>query len=670
MHEADLVQYYLENQSAVRHVRVHERTGNASIQYRGGEKAKMGIIRSLQELQLDDQKVELLLPDDTGRELNRQYESKLFWHVVGRLCTRFVLPAPLAHVITTARACFYVLKGIRALAGGHLPVEVLDATAIGVSVARRDFTTAGSVMFLLGVGTLLEEWTHKKSVADLARSMSLNIDRCWIRSGTEEIEIPVTQVHADDLVIVRKGMPIPLDGIVEEGEAMVNQAAMTGESMPVRKEPGLSVYAGTSIEEGELVIRVQATVGETRYEKIARMIEDGEKLKSNLETRASRLADRLVPASFLGTGLTWLLTRNVTKAISVLMVDFSCALKLSMPLAVLSAMREAGYHKITVKGGKFLEELAEASTIVFDKTGTLTKACPKVDRVVPFGPYSEEECLRLAACLEEHFPHSIATAVVREAAERGIVHDEMHSEVEYIVAHGIVSTVEGRRTVIGSYHFVFEDEGCVLPAGKEAEFDALREQYSHLYLAVGGELAAVIEIFDPLREEARTVVQSLRDAGFTKIVMMTGDSERTARAIAEEVGVDRYYAEVLPEDKARFIEEERAAGRKVVMVGDGINDSPALSKADIGIAIGDGAQIARDVADITIAAENLSELIIVRRLATLLMKRISRNYRFVVSFNFMLILLGVFGILAPGTSAMLHNGSTILIGLESMTDLL
>ena len=562
------------------------------------------------------------------------------------------------------------MKGIRCLLRGKLEVEALDATAIAVSVLRRDFDTAGSVMFLLGIGELLEEWTHKKSVSDLARSMSLNISRVWQKVDGTEVLVPVSKIREGDLVTVHMGNVIPLDGVVTSGDAMVNQASMTGESAPVRKGEGSYVYAGTAVEEGEITLRVRKAAGDTRFERIVTMIEESEQLKSTAEDRAATLADALVPWSLGGTILTWLLTRNVTKALSILMVDFSCALKLAMPLSVLSAMREAGSYHITVKGGKYMEAVAAAHTIVFDKTGTLTKARPQVADVVVFNGMKKDELLRIAACLEEHFPHSMANAVVHEAVKRGLVHKEMHSRVDYIVAHGIATYVDHERVVIGSYHFVFEDEGCRIPEDKKEVFDRLPVEYSHLYLAIGGSLAAVICIEDPLRDEADGVVTALHRQGITKIVMMTGDSERTAAAIAGRVGVDEYYSEVLPEDKARFVDEEKKKGRRVIMIGDGINDSPALSAADAGIAISEGAEIAREIADITISEDNLFQLVTLRAISRGLMDRIDRNYRFVIGFNLGLILLGVGGVITPATSAMLHNTSTLAISLKSMTNLL
>ena len=584
---------------------------------------------------------------------------------------KWLLPAPIRAIYTTVVSVKYIWKGIQTLAQGKIEVPVLDATAIGVSMLRGDYGTAGSVMFLLGVGELLEEWTHKKSVGDLARSMSLNVGKVWLKKDGQEILVPSEKIVAGDEIVVHMGNLIPFDGEVSNGEGMVNQASLTGESVPVRRTLGSVVYAGTVLEEGELTILVKQTGGSSRYEKITAMIEESEKLKSGLESKAEHLADRLVPYSLGGTALTYLLTRNATKALSILMVDFSCALKLAMPISVLSAIREANQHKITVKGGKFLEAVAEADTIVFDKTGTLTKAQPTVAEVVSFSETkSPDELLRIAACLEEHFPHSMAKAVVDAAKEKHLDHEEMHSKVEYIVAHGISTTINGEKAIIGSYHFVFEDENSIILEGMEEKFRHLPEEYSHLYLALEGVLAAVICIEDPLRPEAAEIIRQLKKAGLKKIVMMTGDSERTAKAIAKKVGVDEYYAEVLPEDKANFVEKEKAEGRKVIMIGDGINDSPALSAADVGIAISEGAEIAREIADITVAADDLAEILVLRMLSNRLMKRIHRNYRFIVTFNAGLILLGVGGILQPTTSALLHNTSTLYIGLKSMGNLL
>ena len=614
--------------------------------------------------------VTALAPQHSGRALNREYQEKLVTMVAVKAACTLFLPTPLQIVRTVCMAAPFLCRGLRRLLRGQLRVEVLDALSIGVSMARRDFGTAGSVMFLLQLGELLEEWTHKKSVDDLARTMSLGVSRVWLQKDGTEVSVPLSQIASGDRIVVRTGSVIPFDGEIVSGEVAVNQASLTGESVPVIKRPGAKVFAGTVIEEGDCVIEVTQQAGESRYDKIVSMIEQSEQLKSAAESRASHLADKLVPYTLAGSVLSYALTRNVTRALSVLMVDFSCALKLAMPLAVLSAMREASTYHVTVKGGKFLEALSEADTIVFDKTGTLTHACPVVADVIPFGGREANEMLRVAACLEEHFPHSMAKAVVRAAKDRSLAHEEMHSEVQYIVAHGISSTVNGEKVVIGSAHFVFEDESCTIPEGEKERFDALDPAYSHLYLAVGGELAAVICISDPLREEACAVMRLLRALGIKRTVMLTGDSERTAKAIAEQVGVDDYRAEVLPEDKASFVEAERRAGRTVIMIGDGINDSPALSAANVGIAISDGAAIAREIADVTIAAESLFELVALRRIAQHLMRRIHANYRFVIGFNGSLIGLGVAGILMPATSAMLHNLSTVAISLRSMTNLM
>ena len=602
--------------------------------------------------------------------MNAEYQEKLVDKILFHYGRKFLLPYPISAVYTTIMSAKYIWKGIKTLMERKLEVPVLDATAIGVSILRNDFDTAGSVMFLLGIGELLEEWTHKKSVDDLARTMSLNVGKVWLKTEDQAVLVPSSKIKAGDQVVVHMGNVIPFDGEVVDGEAMINQASLTGESVPVRRTTGNYVYAGTVVEEGEVTIDVKAVGGSSRYEKIAAMIEDSEKLKSGLESRAEHLADKLVPYSLGGTALTWLLTRNTTKALSILMVDFSCALKLAMPISVLSAIREAGMYKITVKGGKYLEAVAEADTIVFDKTGTLTKAKPTVAKVVSFNEMNEDELLRIAACLEEHFPHSMAKAVVSAAKAKHLDHEEMHSKVEYIVAHGISTQIEGKKAVIGSYHFVFEDEKVIIPDGKKEQFDNLPEEYSHLYMAIEGKLAAVICIEDPLREEAAEVIKELREAGLSKIVMMTGDSERTAKAIAKRVGVDEYYAEVLPEDKASFCDKEKAAGRKVIMIGDGINDSPALSAANVGIAISDGAELAREIADITVGADNLRELVTLKKISNGLIKRISHNYHTIVGFNAGLIALGVCGVIMPTTSALLHNTSTLLIGLKSMQNLL
>lgn len=665
---AETLLYYLQNQKQVSFAKVYDRTGDAVICYQGERSA---ILRMVQTFHYEKVELPTGLVESSGRELNKEYQEKLISKVIYHFGRKWFLPAPIRNAYTAVVSVKYIWKGIRTLAKGKIEVPVLDATAIGVSMLRGDYGTAGSVMFLLGVGELLEEWTHKKSVGDLARSMSLNVGKVWLKKDGQEILVPSEKIVSGDEIVVHMGNLVPFDGEVSGGEGMVNQASLTGESVPVRRTLGSVVYAGTVLEEGELTILVKQTGGSSRYEKITAMIEESEKLKSGLESKAEHLADRLVPYSLGGTALTYLLTRNATKALSILMVDFSCALKLAMPISVLSAIREANQHKITVKGGKFLEAVADADTIVFDKTGTLTKAQPTVAEVVSFSETKNpDELLRIAACLEEHFPHSMAKAVVDAAREKHLDHEEMHSKVEYIVAHGISTTIEGKKAVIGSYHFVFEDENSVIPKGMEEKFSRLPAEYSHLYLAIEGVLAAVICIEDPLRPEAAEIVRQLKKAGLKKIVMMTGDSERTAKAIAKKVGVDEYYAEVLPEDKANFVEKEKAEGRKVIMIGDGINDSPALSAADVGIAISEGAEIAREIADITVAADDLAEILVLRMLSNRLMKRIHRNYRFIVTFNAGLILLGVGGILQPTTSALLHNTSTLYIGLKSMGNLL
>ena len=666
--QAETLLYYLQNQKQVSFAKVYDRTGDAVICYQGERSA---ILRIVQTFHYEKVELPTGLVESSGRELNKEYQEKLISKVIYHFGRKWFLPAPIRNAYTAVVSVKYIWKGIQTLAKGKIEVPVLDATAIGVSMLRGDYGTASSVMFLLGVGELLEEWTHKKSVGDLARSMSLNVGKVWLKKDGQEILVPSEKIVSGDEVVVHMGNLVPFDGEVSDGEGMVNQASLTGESVPVRRTLGSVVYAGTVLEEGELTILVKQTGGSSRYEKITAMIEESEKLKSGLESKAEHLADRLVPYSLGGTALTYLLTRNATKALSILMVDFSCALKLAMPISVLSAIREANQHKITVKGGKFLEAVADADTIVFDKTGTLTKAQPTVAEVVSFSETkSPDELLRIAACLEEHFPHSMAKAVVDAAREKHLDHEEMHSKVEYIVAHGISTTIEGKKAVIGSYHFVFEDENSVIPKGMEEKFSRLPAEYSHLYLAIEGVLAAVICIEDPLRPEAAEIVRQLKKAGLKKIVMMTGDSERTAKAIAKKVGVDEYYAEVLPEDKANFVEKEKAEGRKVIMIGDGINDSPALSAADVGIAISEGAEIAREIADITVAADDLAEILVLRMLSNRLMKRIHRNYRFIVTFNAGLILLGVGGILQPTTSALLHNTSTLYIGLKSMGNLL
>lgn len=665
--QADTLEYYLSNNKLVTSVKVRERLQDATISYIG---SREDIIKLLTSFKYNNVEVPDVYLQNSGRELNREYWDKLVNKVFLYGANKIFLPNPIRECITLTKSVKYLWNGVRTLASRKIEVPVLDATAIGVSVARNNMNTAGSIMFLLGIGEILEEWTHKKSVDDLARSMSLNVGKVWLCQGEQDILVSTSDVKAGDLVRVHMGNIIPFDGTVVSGEAMVNQASLTGESIPVQKNAEGIVYAGTVLDEGELVIRVDQTNGSSRYEKIVTMIEESEKLKTSMESKASHLADKLVPYTLLGTGLTYALTRNATKALSVLMVDFSCALKLAMPISVLSAIREASLHNITVKGGKYLEAMAEADTIVFDKTGTLTKANPTVVDVVSFNGQDSDELLRIAACLEEHFPHSMAKAVVDAAAEKNLEHEEVHSEVEYIVAHGISSMIDGQKVVIGSHHFVFEDEKCTVDPEKMGTFNSLPPEYSHLYMAINNRLAAVICIEDPLREEASAVIRSLKMAGIGKVVMMTGDSDRTAKAIAKKAGIDEYYSEVLPEDKANFVEKEKAKGRKVIMIGDGINDSPALSAADIGISISDGAEIAREIADVTIGADNLYEIVTLKALSNSLVKRIDKNYRFIVSFNAGLIVLGVAGIIPPTMSALLHNGSTLAIGMKSMENLL
>lgn len=666
LRQADVLEYYIRNIDGITDVKVYDRTADTVIFFRGSNKR---IIEALAAFSFESAENEGLVPDHTSRVLNREFEDKLVMKVLLRFASKSFLPAPIRAGMAIIRSVRYISEGLKSLLNGKLSVSVLDATAVTVSLVRGDFSTASSVMFMLGLGELLEDWTHKKSVSDLAGAMSLNVDKVWLKNG-EETLVSVSDVKEGDRIIVRTGNMIPLDGKVVEGEAAVNQASMTGEALPVRKVCGSYAYAGTVVEEGECVIEVEKVSGGGRYDRIVKMIEESEKLKSTAEDKASRLADRLVPYTLGGTVLTYLLTRNVTKTLAVLMVDFSCALKLSMPIAVLSAMRECNQYNISVKGGKFLEAAAKADTIVFDKTGTLTYAQPKVAKIVTFGNRAENDMLRLAACLEEHYPHSLANAVVEEAKARGLNHEEYHSKVEYVVAHGISSTIENRKVVIGSYHFVFEDENCRIPDGDEQKFADISDEYSHLYLAVSGVLTAVICISDPLRKEAKDAIKALHALGVKNVVMMTGDNEKTAAAVAREVGVDEYHAEVLPEDKAKFIREEKTAGRTVIMIGDGVNDTPALSEADVGIAINTGAAIAKEIADITISSEDLFEIVKLRELASALTKRIDRNYRFIVGFNFMLIVLGVAGFIQPTTSAMLHNMSTLGISLKSMTNLL
>lgn len=665
--QADTLLYFLHSQKEVTFAKVYDRTCDAVISYVGDRQT---IIELLRGFHYEDVEVPEGLIENSGRELNNTYQEKLIGKIVFHYARRWILPYPIRICLTSLRSVKYIWKGLTTLAAGKIEVPVLDATAIGVSVLRGDFNTAGSIMFMLGIGELLEEWTHKKSVDDLARTMSLNVGKVWLVSGGQEVLVSTSQIKAGDKVVVHMGNIIPFDGVVAEGEAMVNQASLTGESVPVRKTVESTAYAGTVVEEGELTILVKEVGGSSRFEKIVKMIEDSEKLKSGAESKAEHLADKLVPYSLGGTILTYLLTRNVTKALSILMVDYSCALKLAMPISVLSAIREASLYNVTVKGGKYLEAVAEADTIVFDKTGTLTKAKPTVVDVVSFNGESTDELLRIAACLEEHFPHSMAKAVVREAARKELVHEELHTKVEYTVAHGISSTLDGKKIIIGSYHFVFEDEQAQIPEGRQELFDQLPEEYSRLYMAIDGKLAAVICIEDPLREEAPEVIRQLKSLGIHKVVMMTGDSDRIAGAIAGTVGVDEYYSEVLPEDKARFVEQEKQAGHKVIMIGDGINDSPALSAADVGIAISEGAQIAREIADVTIGADNLQEVATLKELSNALMARIHKNYRMIVGINTGLIILGVAGIIPPTTSALLHNTSTLWISTKSMKNLL
>lgn len=663
--QADIAEYSLYAVSGVKRVQVFDRTCDAVITY---SCPRAEIISALSHFSFTDEKNISLVPDHTGRELNRCYEEKLAGLVLKRIVNKVIVPKPIRQVIAVFKAAKYIWRGIKCLLRGKLEVAVLDATAIGVSLLRGDFDTAGSVMFLLNVGDILDEWTHRKSVDDLARTMSLGIEQVWTKTTDgQELLMPVNEINKGDMIIVRTGSMIPLDGKVIFGDAMVNQASMTGESVPVHKSEGAYVYAGTVVEDGECTICVENTAGGGRYDRIVKMIEESEKMKSAAEDRASHLADKLVPWSLGGTLLTWLLTQNITKALSILMVDFSCALKLAMPISVLSAMRDCSRAGITVKGGRFMEAVAEADTIVFDKTGTLTHSSPRVAEVITFGGRDADEMLRLAACLEEHYPHSIANAVVAEAEKKGLVHEEFHSKVEYVVAHGISSTVDGERVLIGSHHFIIEDEKCAPP--DERIFRHLPKEYSHLYLAIGGEVAAVICIEDPLRAEAADVIKKLHESGISRVVMMTGDNERTAKAVAEKVGVDEYRAEVLPEDKAAFIRAEHEVGRKVIMIGDGVNDSPALSEADAGIAISTGAAIAREIADITISADDLYSLVELKRLSSALMERIGWNYRTIISFNGALIVLGVLGVLPPATSALLHNASTLAIGLRSTTEL-
>ena len=665
--QADTLLYYLTNNQYVTNAKVFERTCDAIVYFVGDRE---NIIDALKKFAYENVDVPAAVLETSGRGLNNTYQRKMVEKVVYRYARKILLPYPVRAVYTTAMSLKYIYKGVKTLLKGKIEVPVLDATAIGVSVLRNDIKTADSIMFLLGIGELLEEWTHKKSVDDLARTMSLNTGSVWMLCDGKEVQVSSNDVKEGDCVVVHMGNIIPFDGEVYDGEAMVNQASITGESMPVRRVKDNYVYAGTVVEEGEITIKVKKVGGSSQYEKIVKMIEETEKLKSSSESKASHIADKLVPYTLAGTALTYLLTRNTTKALSVLMVDFSCALKLAMPITVLSAIREASLHNVTVKGGKFLEAVSEADTIVFDKTGTLTKAKPTVVDVVSFCSETPDELLRIAACLEEHFPHSMAKAVVEAAKDRSLEHEEMHSKVEYIVAHGISSQIEGRKVIIGSYHFVFEDEKCIIPDDKKELFDGLPDEYSRLYMAIENELAAVFCIEDPIREEAADIIKKLKEAGIKKAVMMTGDSERTAKAVAAKIGVDEYYSEVLPEDKAKFVEKEKSLGHKVIMVGDGINDSPALSAADVGIAISDGAELAREIADVTVEGNDLYELVALKHISNALMKRIHKNYRMIMGINSTLIVLGVAGIIPPTTSALLHNTSTIAISLKSLEKLI
>jgi len=664
--EADKLESYILRLDMVKSVNVNERTSDAVIGY--DDRHRSELVRALSEF--DFEACDLPEITHTGREIRHEYEDRMFWHIARRFTSRWFMPFSIRRIITVIKSVPYIVKGLKTLKDHRLEVPLLDATSIAVSILMGDFDTAGSVMFLLGVGDIMEEWTHKKSVDDLARAMSLNVDRVWlVTESGEEVLTGINEVKAGDRFVVRMGNMIPLDGVVTDGEALINQASITGESMPVEKHKGAYIYAGTVCDEGEITVEVKKSAGEGQYDRVVHMIEESEKLKSATEDKAFKMADKLVPYTFGATALTYLLTRNVTRAVSILMVDFCCALKLSMPIAVLSAMREAGQHNVSVKGGKFLEAVAEADTIIFDKTGTLTHACPTVKDVVTFGGEDKDEMLRLAACLEEHYPHSMANAVVKAAEDKGLTHEEKHTRVEYVVAHGIASTIDDKKVVVGSYHFVFEDEGCVIPDEDKARFESLPEQYSHLYMAIGGRLVAVILIEDPLKTEASATVRQLHELGMDKIVMLTGDSDRVAGRIAEQVGVDDYISQVLPEDKAAYIRREHEHGRKVIMIGDGVNDSPALSEADVGIAINSGAAIAREIADITIGADDLSTLVFLRRLSVALSERTRGNYRKVLSFNSILILLGALGVLPATTTALLHNGSTIMFSLQSMTNL-
>ena len=667
--QADLLETWLEAQRVVTKARADERTGNVIICYQPGMRSR--VMELLSGFHFEEAQAQVTVPEHTTRSLNRTFEDKLFFHILRRGISRFLLPPGIRTVVTITKSLPYIGRALKSIVSGRIEVSILDAASITVSMLRGEFNTAGSVMFLLGVGDIIEEWTHKKSVEDLAGAMALNVEKVWLRTEDgQEILTGIDQIRENDTILIRTGNMIPLDGVVLDGDGMVNQASITGEPLPVHKHPGSMIYAGTVVEEGELAVSVRQVSGSGRYDRIVRMIEESEKLKSSTEDKASHLADRLVPWTLGASALTWLVTGNAARAAAILMVDFSCALKLSMPISVLSAMREAGNHRISVKGGKFLENCSEASTIVFDKTGTLTCAQPSVRGIVSFDGSDENEMLRLAACLEEHYPHSIANAVVKEAVSRNLEHEERHSTVEYIVAHGIASSIDGKKVCIGSYHFIFEDEGVQIPDEEKARFDALPDEYSHLYMSIDGRLAAVILIEDPLKPEASDIVRRLHDLGIDKVVMMTGDSERTAKAVAALVGVDDYYSEVLPEEKASFIRKEHEAGRKVIMVGDGVNDSPALSESDCGIAINSGAAIAREVADITISEDDLHALLTLKQISDGLMRRIRTNYRTIISFNSFLILMGMMGVLPSTSTALLHNLSTIGISLHSMTDLL
>lgn len=666
--EADMLLYYILSLDGIVSAKIYERRGSCAFYYDGTK--RKSILEGLEKFDFDDEEIEAVIPETSSRALMSTYREKLISKVIGHYGCMIFLPPQIRAIKAVINGAKFIKEALSLALKRRLEVPVLDGVAIGVSLLRRDFSTASSIMFLLEIGEILEEWTHKKSVAQLAQSMSLNVEKVWVKLPEGEVLTDIRDVREDDLISVHMGNMIPLDGIVASGEAMVNQASLTGEAIPVKKDSDAYVYAGTVIEEGELLIKVKQAAGATRYEKIVTMIEESEKLKSSLESRAEHLADRLVPMTFAGTLLTYALTRNITKALTVLLVDFSCALKLSMPIAVLSAMRECQEHNITVKGGKFLEAIAEADTVVFDKTGTFTKAQPTVADIITFGGRDKREMLRVSACLEEHFPHSVANAVVQKALDEGISHEELHSKVEYVVAHGISSMVDGEKVIIGSHHFVFDDENTVVAPEEKEKLENLPLEYSHLYLAIAGELAAVICIEDPLREESLHIVRALKDVGIENVVMMTGDSERTAKVIAQKVGVDEFYAEVLPEDKANFVERQKEKGKKVIMIGDGINDSPALSAADAGIAISDGAQLAREIADITISGEDLFEIVTLKKISNKLMKRINGNYRFVIGFNIGLIGAGLGGMIQPGTSALMHNISTLGVGLHSMTNLL